>query len=433
MARREVATFESIQTDLQDRENDIAAILPKHIPPERFQAAALAAIKQNTGLLSCTPRTLFGAITFAAQDGLMPDGREGYIGKYSTKVKKVIDGQQREVWEDHANWNPMYFGMKKRAREIDEIVVSAAVVYSNDYFLWRQGDDEVLEHTATPLGEDRGERIGCYAIFRREGVILHREVMTVDEIEAVRAISKQPEGLMWGQFTDEAWKKSVGRRGFKSVPSSPAMDQILARDDQNFVVDETARLAIAEAGAHQAGQQRLPPPTVGAAPDPRSRRQPAEVVAGRREAPPPAVQRRGAGYEDESEAEAQHHDDPEDERDEADAETQTADKGGQEVEHEPDAGETVSEPKWFLAKDGSGVYECHGGDPGSTEAKKALYAKLSADLQPTDAEWTKDEASIALEIAEANRELIGTLRKPQREKLEALWAAIPTEWPDTLV
>ena len=418
MARREVATFESIQNDLQDRENDIAAILPKHIPPERFQAAALAAIKQNTGLLSCTPRTLFGAITFAAQDGLMPDGREGYIGKYSTKVKKVIDGQKREVWEDHANWNPMYFGMKKRAREIDEILVSAAVVYSNDYFLWRQGDDEALEHTATPLGEDRGERIGCYAIFRREGVILHREVMTVDEIEAVRAISKQPEGLMWGQFTDEAWKKSVGRRGFKSVPSSPAMDQILARDDQNFVLDPNERALIGAPEAQETGSQRLPPPRVGAAPDPRSRRQPAEVVSGPREAPPPAVQRRGAGYEEEPE---DLHD--EDEQDGTEAEAETASEGEQ--EQEPDAGETVSEPQWFQAKDGSGLYECHGGDPTSAEAKKVLYERLRQDFEPRD--WTADEVSIALDIAEANRELIGTLRKPQREKLEAMWAAIPSD------
>ena len=92
---------------------------------------------------------------------------------------------------------------------------------------------------------------------------------------------------------------------------------------------------------------------------------------------------------------------------------------------EPHAGETVSEAAWYQAKDGSGRYECHGGDPTSEAAATALFERLKEDLAPRD--WTADEASIALEIAEANRVLIDGLPKKQRDALQAAWADIPTD------
>lgn len=90
---------------------------------------------------------------------------------------------------------------------------------------------------------------------------------------------------------------------------------------------------------------------------------------------------------------------------------------------EPQAGETVSEAAWYQAKDGSGRYECHGGDPTSEAAATALFERLKEDLAPRD--WTADEASIALEIAEANRVLIDGLPKMQRDALQAALADIP--------
>lgn len=80
---------------------------------------------------------------------------------------------------------------------------------------------------------------------------------------------------------------------------------------------------------------------------------------------------------------------------------------------------------WFQAKDGSGRYECHGGDPASPEAKDALFKRLSADLAPPGGKWTPDEASIAREIAEANAALIGTLPDELQAELQAAWAEIP--------
>ena len=83
--------------------------------------------------------------------------------------------------------------------------------------------------------------MGAYAIFRKGADVLHREVMDEKEIAAVRAISKQPNGLMWSKFTGEAWKKTVLRRGIKSVPVGDALRTVLERDDDTFDLTDHAR------------------------------------------------------------------------------------------------------------------------------------------------------------------------------------------------
>lgn len=225
--------WEDFQGELQRRENEIGSMLPPHVNKDRFMASAVAAVKQTPDLLNATDRSLFGSVTKSAQDGLLPDGREGVITLYNEK-------QPDNSWQKVAQWNPMTFGLRKRAREIDDILVDAQVVHENDQFVWHQGDDPKIDHTPAPLGQARGKMIGAYAIFKKDGAILHREVMDVEQIESVRAQSKSPNGLLWEKFKSEAWRKTVVRRGFKSVPCSEKLETIVKRDDDMFAFDTDA-------------------------------------------------------------------------------------------------------------------------------------------------------------------------------------------------
>jgi len=229
---RSLATWQEFEGEFVQREHEIASILPSTLSPERFKNWAIAAVKQNPELLECTPRSLFQAIIRSAQDGILPDGREGVIGVYNTKVKK----RGQEYWEKQAQWNPMAFGLRKRARELDGLLIDAQVVHEKDHFVWHQGDDPRIEHEPAKLGTDRGKMIGAYAIFKREDkTIIAREVMDMTQINTVREQSKQPDGLMWKKFTTEAWRKTVLRRGIKSVPVSEGLQEIIRRDDEtNF-------------------------------------------------------------------------------------------------------------------------------------------------------------------------------------------------------
>lgn len=229
--------WEEFQVQIKAREAEIGSQLPSNVGKDRFVNAAIAAVKQSPDILDATPRSLFASIVKAAQDGLLPDGREGVITVFNTKVKK--DG--KEVWEKQAQWNPMIFGLRKRARELDDLIVNAQVVFSGDTFERDEGDNPCITHKPAPLGSDRGHMIGAYAVFKTaDGVILHREVMDKEAIERTREQSKAPNSLMWTKFATEGWRKTVARRGFKSVPCSAPLQQLVQRDDDLFDFDDDA-------------------------------------------------------------------------------------------------------------------------------------------------------------------------------------------------
>jgi recombination protein RecT len=247
---RGLAAWQDFEKELSSREKSIAALLPRHVGKARFLSSAIAAVKQTPDLLKCTPRSLFAAIGKSAQDGLIPDGREGVITIYKERQK---DGSYQNV----AQWNPMTYGLRKRARELDAILINAQVVHENDHFVREEGDNPHIEHQPAQLGQPRGKMIGAYAVFRNDSGILHREVMDAEQIETVRAQSKAPDSLMWKKFTQEAWRKTVIRRGIKSVPVSEKLEAIARRDDDlfNFETDTNGRRP---ANVVQSGPKMIP-------------------------------------------------------------------------------------------------------------------------------------------------------------------------------
>lgn len=256
MVSTAVAKWDDFERELKQREQAISSMLPQHIGKQRFINSAIAAVKQTPDLLTATPRSLFAAITKSAQDGLLPDGREGVITLYKEK-------QKDSSWLNVAQWNPMTFGLRKRARELDGVIVNAQVVHENDLFVRHEGDAPSIEHNPPPLGQPRGAMIGAYAIIRNDTSILHREVMDATQIEAVRAQSKAPDSLMWRKFTEEAWRKTVIRRAMKSVPCSEGLETIVRRDDDMFDFTEQNHER-PKPRVVQGGVSRSLPPVVGA-------------------------------------------------------------------------------------------------------------------------------------------------------------------------
>ena len=70
--------------ELGGMEEQFKAALPAHIPVERFMRVLMTAIQNNPDLLGVERRSLWNAAMKAAQDGLLPDGREG--GSSSSKT-----------------------------------------------------------------------------------------------------------------------------------------------------------------------------------------------------------------------------------------------------------------------------------------------------------------------------------------------------------
>ena len=221
--------------------------LPAHIPVERFQRVALTAIANNPDLLRADRRSLFNACGKAAQDGLLPDGREAAL---------VMFGQQ-------AQYMPMVAGVLKKVRNSGELAaISAHVVYSRDRFVMKLGDSEELIHEPPPLGEDRGEIVGAYAVATLKNGEKMREIMSKKDIERVRAVSRAKNGGPWSQWWEEMAKKTVIRRLSKRLPMSTDRDEairrVIERDDE--MTDLNAQSAAPEADAASAVQAALMAP-----------------------------------------------------------------------------------------------------------------------------------------------------------------------------
>ena len=163
-------------------------------------------------------------------------------------------------------------------------------MFENDLFVLKLGDHPELVHEPVKMGGSAGLPLGAYAIYRdRDDHILHRERMDAEQIATVRKKSRSPDGMLWTDFWDQAWKKTVIRRGFKALPVGEELDRIVRRDDDHYTFD-------GEAGHIE---ERKPlPPAVGSRRNGSAR--PAQVVSGTASEPPPVVGETDAPPEDEA-------------------------------------------------------------------------------------------------------------------------------------
>ncbi len=129
------------KSQIANNESEFRAAMPAHIPVERFTRVVTTAVVGNPDLLTADRRSLFESATKAAQDGLLPDGREGALVIYNTKVK--LDG--KEHWIKKVQWMPMIAGILKKVRNSGELsTIVARVVYDGDKF--RNWIDDSGEH-----------------------------------------------------------------------------------------------------------------------------------------------------------------------------------------------------------------------------------------------------------------------------------------------
>lgn len=232
MAEQRVTILSEFQDQLEERSAQFATLLPPTISREVFVEVLLSAVRANPDLLTkYDRRNLFAEVTKAATDGIRLNGKEGAL----VPRKGVLVYQ------------PMVEGIRRRARELDNLILDAKCVRENDGWEHEEGDDAYIKHTPLPEWKGpRGKLVAAYLIVRQfnpgadREVILHREVMYAKDVMAVKSISKQQDAPHWTIFEEEGWKKSVVHRGIKSVPSitSSALKTILSRDYEEFDLEK---------------------------------------------------------------------------------------------------------------------------------------------------------------------------------------------------
>lgn len=236
-----------LNEQLEQRLPQFQAALPAHIPVERFKRVLLTAIQQNPKLLTADRPTLFTSSMKAAHDGLLPDGREGALVIYSTKMK--VNGVDK--WVDAVQWMPMIAGIRKKVRNSKEIATwDAKVVYDKDEFLYEDGLDLILKHKPY-LDGNPGEVRAAYSVAKLKTGEVTVDVMPRWQIDRIRNMSKAKDKGPWVDHYAEMAKKTVARRHSKVLPMSTDLDDLLRSDDDLYDMEAASDKAVT-------GQQRRP-------------------------------------------------------------------------------------------------------------------------------------------------------------------------------
>lgn len=214
----------TIRDKLQSEEfkNAVANVLPKHLTPERFVRLAISAFTRIPKLKDCDQATLFGALMTLSQLGLEPDGRRAHLIPFENRKRGVTECQ---LIID-------YKGLVELALRSGAVSnIHADVVCANDLFEYDRGE---LKHHKVAFDKPRGEVYAAYAICRFKDGGEKCEVMTKDEIEAVRKRSRAGSYGPWTTDWNEMAKKTVFRRLSKWLPLSPEFRDMVEKDDDQL-------------------------------------------------------------------------------------------------------------------------------------------------------------------------------------------------------
>lgn len=226
-AKQPIVVFKD---QLDQRMEQFKHALPAHMPPERFARVVLTAVQNNPDLLNADRQALWNSCMRAAQDGLLPDGREGAIVIFNTK--------ENGAWVKKAQWMPMVYGIVKKARNSGQLaMITARVVYEGDkyrYWLDEEGEHLIYEPSENPNREV--VRLVFAAAKTKEGELLV-EPLTPGDIEKIRNVSRAKDKGPWVDWWEEMAKKSAIRRLSKRLPMSSDLDDLVRRDDDLYDFD----------------------------------------------------------------------------------------------------------------------------------------------------------------------------------------------------
>ena len=235
---KKLTTAEIVKGNLDKNREAIMKSLPRGFNYDRMCRSAINAISTTPSLAECTPTSLFLSLVKGFSLGLEPNGAlsEGYLVPFNNK--------HNNQWIKEAQFFPSYRGLINLARRTGEIAsVYAREVYKNDFFEVQEGLERKLVHKPLVFG-DRGDLIGFYAVFTTKDKDVDFDIMTLKEIESIRARSKAAQSGPWVTDYIEMAKKTVIKRLLKRAPLS--IELAGAIEHENKVLDGTASADIIE-------------------------------------------------------------------------------------------------------------------------------------------------------------------------------------------
>lgn len=179
----------------------IAEVLPKYLTAEQMTRVMAGTIARVPKLAECTTASLLNALMLCAQAGILPDGRNAHLLPFKCYNKELECNEMLvQVIFD-------YKGLIQIAERNGVQNIRAIAVHEKDVFEYgMEGANVTFKWKPDSIG-DRGKLVAFAATCIRDGNT-DVEVMTKDEVDAIRKRSKASSSGPW--VTDYA---EMGKKG----------------------------------------------------------------------------------------------------------------------------------------------------------------------------------------------------------------------------
>ena len=182
----------------------VSDALPKDFNKARFVQNAVALMQDNKDLAKYPQAQIVPGLLKGAYLGLDFFNKECYLIPYGSDLQFQVDYK-----------GSIKLAKKYAVRPVDEIY--ARIVREGDEFSEEVRDNEpVINFKPKPF--NNGKIIGAFAVCQYKDGGAKVEVMSIEQLDAAKRMSKAQTGTAWKFFAEEMYKKTVIRRLCKGIP-----------------------------------------------------------------------------------------------------------------------------------------------------------------------------------------------------------------------
>jgi recombination protein RecT len=251
---------QSVKAMLTAAADRLQAVLPKHLTPERMAQVVSTMVYRTPKLAECSPHSIVAAVFQAAELGLdlsTAMGEAYLVPRWNSKARC-----------NECTFLPGYKGLVKLARQSGEIAsIQARLVRKADVFRYCFTPDLDFYHEPDVLPAEGDAVTHAYAVAKLANGEHLIEVMSRDEIEAIRARSQSRDAGPWVTDWCEMAKKTVLRRLCKVLPRSIELAQAIEADEAEYRTDDRAEVRPAGSRAAALADRLGAPPALPAPED----------------------------------------------------------------------------------------------------------------------------------------------------------------------
>ena len=213
----------SVRETLEKQAVQLRDALPPNISTKRFLRVIYTQLHKNPRLQECSKESLLASVFTAAERGLLPNGQSAALVPYWNSHKRVREAQ----------YQPMFQGLIYLSKKYGDVIdIWAATIRENDEWSYDLGLHADLVHK--PAQSNRGAPIAYYCIIELPNGkrTFGPGIMTVEEVEQIRARSKSKDDGPWVTDPEPMAWKTVIKRNLKYIGVSPELQEHLIEDDE---------------------------------------------------------------------------------------------------------------------------------------------------------------------------------------------------------